>query len=98
MGSVDVLLERFFLFLEGLSSHIANIAIIFLIVLKLVGLISQTTKGVQHDTRDDIGKHGSKENTINRIISKSDHLKRLHGLANGSRNIESQDTLHHCLA
>jgi hypothetical protein len=98
VGPVDVLLEGLFLLLQGLPTDVANVALVLLVVLQLVGLVPQAAKSVQHDTRYDVGQHSSEENAIDGIVGEPHYLKGFHRLPNGPRNIQSQNTLHHGLA
>ena len=82
MIAVDVEGERFFVLFEGLTSNITNITVIFLVSLQLVGLVSQTTESVQHDTRNNVGQHRAKEDTVNGVVSEPHNLEDLHGLSN----------------
>jgi len=97
MRPVDVLLEWFLLLLEGLPGHIADVAHVVFIVLQGIRLIPQTSKSIEHDTRDNVGEHCSKENAVYCVIGEPYNLEGLHWLPDSSRYIESQDALHHCL-
>ena len=97
MRAVDMGVEGSFLLLNGFSLNVANIAEIFLVFLEFIGLVSQATKSIKHNAWNDVSKHGSKEDSINGIISETGDLKWLHSLTNSSRNIELQNTVKHCL-
>ena len=75
MRAVDMGVEGSFLLLNCFSLNVANIAEIFLVSLEFIGLVSQATKSIKHNTRNDVCKHSSKEDSINGIISEAGDLK-----------------------
>jgi len=96
--TIYMLLEWLTFFLQVLSFYIANIAEIFFIVSQLIILFSKGTERIQHNTRYDVRKQNSEENSIEHIVSKSDRFKTLHGLAYCSRNKQLHDTIEHTMA
>lgn len=98
MFAVDVFFEILASLLDGLSIDIANIAVILLILLELVGQISETCKGIEHDTRNDVAEEDSEEDTIDCVENESYDLEGVHGLGNSAWNEELEDAVHHALA
>lgn len=64
---------------------------------QFIVLLSQRSKGVEHDTRYDIAEKNSKENAVDHIIWKTHYLELLHGLPYRTRHKQLQDTLDHRL-
>ena len=90
--------EGQFLLLEGGPLYVADVAEVLLVLLQGSIFLPQTSEGVQHDTRDDVGEHGSEEDAIDGVVGETGDFKGLHGLANGPRNVELQDAVQHGLA
>lgn len=98
MFTIDVLVKRNPSLFERLSIDFANVALVLFVLLQFIRHISKTTESIQHDTWNDIAKHNSEEDSINRIVSEPYELERLHRLSDRTRNIQLEDTLHHGLA
>ena len=90
--------EGKFLFLESGPLHVTDVAEVFFILLQCSVFLSQTSKGVQHNTRNNVGEHSPEENAVDGIIGETGDFKGLHSLSNGSRNIQLQNTVEHGLA
>lgn len=97
MLAVDVSLERDSLFLEGLTRDVANVAEVFLIVDKFSVLFSECSECIKHDTWYDVAEQNTKEDAIEHVIRETDDLELLHGLTNGTRDKQLQDTVKHGL-
>ena len=75
LGEVDSLL------FEGFSTYIADVAVIFLVVVSVVGLFSQAGEGVKHESADDVAEKHIKEGYIDDVIEEASDLELFHGLA-----------------
>ena len=88
MFAVDVVFEGDSFLLEGLTIDVADVAVIFFVVLQVVGDVSQGGEGVEHDPRDDVAEEDAEEDAVDRVVEEADDLEGLHRLGNGSRNEE----------
>ena len=97
MFAVDVVFEGDSFLLEGLTIDVADVAVIFFVVLQVVGDVSQGGEGVEHDTRDDVAEEDAEEDAVDRVVEETDDLEGLHRLGDCSRNEELEDAVEHCL-
>jgi inner membrane protein involved in colicin E2 resistance len=80
--AADVLLEGNSLLLEGFSVDITNVTLVLLIPLEVIGNVSQTREGVEHDTRNDVAEHYTEEDSVYSVITEPHNLEGLHRLSN----------------
>lgn len=77
-----VIIEIKTLFLETLSTDIANIAIILLISQKRISILSERSEGIEHESTDDVSEKHFEEGEIDDIVDETQDFERLHSLAN----------------
>ena len=93
MLTINVLLEIQSSLFNGLPIYVTNVAIVLLVVKQLISQISETGKGVKHDTWNNVTEKNAKEDTINRVINESHCFEGLHGFSYGTWDEELQNTI-----
>ena len=98
MFLVGVLRELLTFLFHHLSGHVANVALVGLVVSKSFVLFPQTTKGIEHNTLDDVSEQHAKECAVNHVVSEPANFKFLHCLGYGARHIQRHDTIQYVIA
>jgi hypothetical protein len=95
---VCMLVKVLSLLLKALTTDVADVTFVFLVLLQIISSFSEGAEGVNHESTNNISEEHLKESEVDDIVDESHDFKLLHSLANNSRDIELYHAAHDVVA
>ncbi len=85
------------LLLKCFSADVTDVTEVFLVIGSGFAFLSETWKGVEHESANYVAEHGFKECDVDDIVDEANYLKLLHSLADCSRNVKLTYAIEHAI-